>query len=77
MKLITSISNITIIDYNAFVCSAKSDRVIYYKYQQKEPFLLLIMADYQHNELVLEFTGKILKNKGTIYLFNLKGLENG
>lgn len=63
MKLITSISNITIIDYNAFVCSAKSDRVIYYKYQQKEPFSLLIMADCLHNELVLEFTGKILQDK--------------
>lgn len=63
MKLITSISNITNIDYNAFVCSAKSDRVIYYKYQQTEPFSLLIMADCLHNELMLEFTGKILKNK--------------
>ena len=50
-------------DSNTFVCSAKSDKVIYYKYQQKEPFSLLIMADYQHNELVLEFTGKILQDK--------------
>lgn len=63
MKLTTSIQHITNLDNNAFVCSAKSDRVIYYKYQQTEPFSLLIMADYQHNELVLEFTGKILQDK--------------
>lgn len=63
MKLTTSIQHITNMDSNTFVCSAKSDKVIYYKYQQKEPFSLLIMADYQHNELVLEFTGKILQDK--------------
>lgn len=63
MKLTTSIQHITNIDSNTFVCSAKSDKVIYYKYQQKEPFSLLILADYQHNELVLEFTGKVLQDK--------------
>ena len=63
MKLTTSIQHITNIDSNAFVCSTKSDKVIYDKYQQKEPFSLLIMADCLHNELVLEFTGKILQDK--------------
>ena len=36
------------------------DTILYYKYQQEKPFYLLVMINYQHNELVLEFSGKIL-----------------
>lgn len=63
MKLITSIDYISDIDSSAFLSVTKFDEVLYYKYQQDKPYSLLIMIDYVHNELVLEFTGKILLDK--------------
>lgn len=63
MKLITSIDYITNINDSVFLTSVKSDEVLYYKYQQDRPYSLLILVDYSHNELVLEFTGKILLDK--------------
>ena len=61
LKIVTNIENITIGDYQAFQCNSRFDEVLYYKYQQKAPNSLLIMVNYQHNELVIEFTSKILK----------------
>ena len=63
MKLITSIDYISDIDSSAFLSVTKFDEVLYYKYQQDKPYSLLIMVDYAHSELVLEFTGKILLDK--------------
>lgn len=63
MKLITSIDYISDINSSFFLSIIKYDEVLYYKYQQKKPYSLLIMVDYNHNELVLEFTGKILLDK--------------
>lgn len=63
MKLITSIDYISDIDNSVFLSVTKFDEVLYYKYQQEKPYSLLIMVDYNHNELVFEFTGKILLDK--------------
>ncbi|GAY29484.1 hypothetical protein IMSAGC014_00100 [Bacteroidaceae bacterium] len=63
MKLITSIDYISDIDSSVFLSVTKFDEVLYYKYQQDKPYSLLIMVDYAHSELVLEFTGKILLDK--------------
>lgn len=63
MKLITDIDYISNIDNSVFLSVTKFDEVLYYKYQQDKPYSLLIMVDYAHNELVLEFTGKILLNE--------------
>ena len=63
MKLITSIDYISDINVSIFLTSVKNDEVLSYKYQQDKPYSLLILVDYSHNELVLEFTGKILLDK--------------
>ncbi|MDE5791320.1 MAG: hypothetical protein K2H96_08845 [Muribaculaceae bacterium] len=60
IKLITSINYINHINTERFIAVTKYDAVLYYKYHQESPYSLLIMIDYEHNELVLEFTGKIL-----------------
>ena len=61
MKLSTNINNVHILNYDAFQSVTKFDEVIYYKYQQNTPYNLIIMVNYQHNEVVIEFTAKILK----------------
>lgn len=63
MKLITSIDYISDINSTVFFVTTNLDEVLYYKYQQDKPYSLLILVDYSHNELVLEFTGKILLDK--------------
>lgn len=60
IKLITSIDYIININTERFITVTKYDEVLYYKYHQETPTSLLIMADFEHNELVIEFTGKIL-----------------
>ncbi|MGM9822521.1 MAG: phage/plasmid replication protein [Muribaculaceae bacterium] len=60
MKIITSIDYISDINHKSFVAVTKFNEVLYYKYQQESPYSLLIMIDYAHNELVIEFTGKVL-----------------
>lgn len=65
MKLVTKIDYISDIDYSKFILNSKEDSILYYKYQQERPFYLLVMVNYQHNELVLEFTGKILLDNYT------------
>lgn len=63
MKLITSIDYISGINTSVFLSITKFEEELYYKYQQDKPYSLLIMVDYSHDELVLEFTGKILLDK--------------
>ena len=63
MKIVTKIEYINIINYQAFQCNSRNDKVLYYKYRQQKPYFLMIMVNYEHNELVLEFSGKILKEK--------------
>lgn len=65
MKLVTKINYINDIDYSKFILNSKEDRILYYKYQQERPFYLLVMVNYQHNELIIEFTGKILLDNYT------------
>lgn len=74
LKLVTKIDYISDIDYSKFILNSKEDSILYYKYQQERPFYLLVMVNYQHNELVLEFTGKILLDNYTnlIHLYTAK-----
>lgn len=62
LKLVTKIDYIRDIDYSKFILNSKEDSILYYKYQQERPFYLLVMVNYQHNELVLEFTENPLDN---------------
>ena len=60
LKIVTNIDDITDIDTTVFVTQTKDGEILYYKYRQETPYCLLIQADYNKQELVLEFTGKIL-----------------
>ena len=60
LKIVTNIEDITDIDTTVFVTQTKDGEILYYKYKQETPYCLLIQADYNKQELVLEFTGKIL-----------------
>lgn len=60
IKLITSIDYVSNINTDRFFTVTKYNAVLYYKYHQESPYSLLIMVDFEHNELVVEFTGKIL-----------------
>ena len=63
LKITTNINYITNIDYERFVAHLKGDELLYYKYKQTSPFLLEVRADYKKDELVIEFTGKILREE--------------
>jgi hypothetical protein len=69
LKIVTSINYIKEIDETKFQSVSINERLQYHKYQQKIPSNLLIMVNYEKNELVIEFTSKILKDK-FIHLIN-------
>ena len=60
LKLVSSIKNISIYDENAFEVKVKDGKVHSLLYYQETPFLLRIKIDYVRNELVVEFSGKVL-----------------
>ena len=61
LKIVTNIKDITDIDTTEFVTQTKDGEILYYKYKQDTPFCLMIQVDFSNQELVIEFTGKILK----------------
>lgn len=63
LKLISSTQYVRNVNTNLFVTNSKNGELLYYKYQQKSPCSLLIMVDYNRNELSIEFTSKILKEQ--------------
>ena len=84
LKIISSINYIKEIDKTKFQSSSINEILQYDKYKQKIPSSLLIMVNYTNNELVIEFTSKILKdnfihliNKDNIYecLNNINQLD--
>jgi hypothetical protein len=60
IKLISSINNINVINENAFEKIVKNDVITSLKFNRITPYLLYIEIDFIENELVIEFTGKIL-----------------
>ena len=60
LKLVTQIENIKILEKSAFNIKSKDNVISHLEFHQKVPFLLNIEVDYEDNELVLEFTGKVL-----------------
>ena len=62
IKIVSSIKHITITDNNRFDSLYKEDEVVCYRFTQLQPFLLFIEANRRHQELVIEFSGKILKD---------------
>lgn len=53
---------VIITNYGAFECKMKKGILISRSYTQKSPFLLYVKVDYEHHEVIIEFTGKILKD---------------
>lgn len=60
IKLVTNISDIEIIDSNKFHSTVKNNIVVSAKMYQEVPYLLIIKFDYEAQEVIIEFTGKIL-----------------
>lgn len=60
LKLVTQIENIKILEKSAFNIKSKDNVISHLEFHQKVPFLLNIEVDYEDNELVIEFTGKVL-----------------
>ncbi len=60
IKIISHINFINDIDEKIFISNIRDNTVLYYKYKQISPFLLMIMVNFENNELIIEFTGKIL-----------------
>lgn len=74
IKIVTCLNDIAITEEGSFVKTIEHDKVVTYKYHQERPFLLDIKLDYQENEAVIEFTGKVLGERypELITLANIK-----
>lgn len=63
LKLICSLDVVENVNEQDFQTIAQDGCVTSYKYQQDQPFYLLIRKDFKNNESVIEFTGKILMDR--------------
>ena len=64
LKITTPINYIKDIDKNVFQTISKNEILQSHKYRHKT-YNLLVMLNYEYNELVIEFTSKILKDNFT------------
>lgn len=62
LKLITSSQNITNLNHTKFFETPMKQGDYYYKYHQDSPFSLTIINNPRKSELVIDFTGKVLKD---------------
>ena len=62
VKIISSLRYITRINKEKFQGIVKNGQLVEQKFSMQSPFLLYIEADYQEQELIIEFTGKILQD---------------
>lgn len=62
IKIVSSIDYIKIIDKNRFDIHHKGNDIVSYKFTQLQPFLLYVEANVKNQELIIEFTGKILRD---------------
>ena len=63
LKIVTKIDYIQIDDINTFQQIIKNNTLKELKYNITYPYLLYIEIDYIENDLVIEFSGKILKDR--------------
>ena len=62
LKIVSSIENVSCINEFEFQSIIKDGVIQEQKYSIQSPYSLYIEADYQESELILEFSGKILKD---------------
>lgn len=63
LKIVTNEKYITNINEDVFTTIIKNGQIVEYRYEQQYPYLLYIEKDLIENELVIEFSGKILEDK--------------
>ena len=62
IKIVSSIENIKRLNEYVFENKVKDGCIVEQRYTMMSPYYLYIEADYREQELILEFTGKILKD---------------
>lgn len=63
IKIVAPLESVTVTDEDAFEAKLKNGIVISLSYTQETPLQLYIELDYEDKESVIEFTGKILRDK--------------
>lgn len=61
LKFTSNLNNITILDESKFDVKTKDGVVKEMSFTMTTPYELYVEADYQSNELVIEFTAKVLR----------------
>ena len=74
LKIVTNTLYISSIQNNIFSTIIRNGEIEGHIYRQTEPYQLLINVNYKKNELVIEFTSKILKDD-CISLINIDNIE--
>ena len=62
IKVISYLENATILDETQFARTVKNGKLLNLSYTKTEPYELYVELDYKNNELVIAFTGKILRD---------------
>lgn len=75
LKVITKLDYISNINQDFFIQYRRGETLLYHKYKQEQPYKLIIIVDYNNNELVIEFSGKILKDNYP-HLIGADNIEN-
>lgn len=63
IKILSNIKNISYINKNIFEKVIRNGRITAWHYKQETPFLLIISKSNLRNELIIEFTGKVLEER--------------
>ena len=73
IKIVSSINNVKSLNEDVFENKVKDGCIIEQRYTMMSPYYLYIEVDYREQELILEFTGKILKDdyKDLIHINNI------
>ena len=74
LKIVTNTLYISSIKDNIFLTITRNGEIEGHIYKQTEPYQLLINVNYMKNELVIEFTSKILRDD-CISLINIDNIE--
>ena len=74
IKIVSSIENVKSLNEDVFENKVKDGCIVEQRYTMMSPYYLYIEADYCEQELILEFTGKILKDdyKDLIHVNNIQ-----
>ena len=74
IKIVSSIENVKSLNEDVFENKVKDGCIVEQRYTMMSPYYLYIEADYREQELILEFTGKILKDdyKDLIHINNIQ-----